>query len=63
MPARLIHQDEGMRAWGHGLRDLVQVQGHARGGAAGQDKPRSFALSRADRAEDVGRGGPLVFRG
>ena len=52
-----------MRARRHGLRDLVEVQRHPLGRAARQDKSRSFALSRADRAEDVGRGGPLVFRG
>ena len=63
MPARLVHQDKGMRARCDRLRDFVQVQGHALGGAAGQNQARAFALSRADRAEDVGRGGPLVLRG
>ncbi len=50
-----------MRLGRDGLRDLVQVQGHALGRAAGQDQPRSFAVSRADGAEDVGRGGPLIL--
>src|SRR4051794_33338538 len=63
MPARLIHQDEGMRLGRDGLRDLVQVQGHALGRAAGQDQPRSFALSWADRPEDVGGLRSLVLGG
>ena len=42
-------------------RDLVQVQGHALGRAAGQDERRAFARRRTDGAEDVGRGGPLVL--
>src|SRR3954469_22996289 len=54
MPASLVHQDEGMSFGRDRLRDLLQVQIHALGGAAGQDKPCAFALSRADRPEDVG---------
>src|SRR3954467_2307492 len=63
MPARLVNEDEGMRAGCDGLRDLVQVQSHARSGAAGQNQARALAFSWADRAEDVGRGGPLVLGG
>src|SRR3954462_6551933 len=62
MPARLVHQDEGMRARRDRLRDFVQVQGHALGGAAGQNQARALALSRADSPEDVGRLGSLIFR-
>src|SRR5215213_4439115 len=62
MPARLVHQDEGMRPGCNRLRDLLQVHGHALGRAARQDKPCSFALSRADCSKDVGRRGPLVLR-
>jgi hypothetical protein len=54
MPASLVPKDEGMSLGRDGLRDLVQVQSHALGGAAGQDKPCSFALGWADRTEDVG---------
>src|SRR4051812_26963819 len=36
---------------------------HALRGAARQDKPCSFARGWADGAEDVGRGGSLVFGG
>jgi hypothetical protein len=45
------------------LRDLLQVQSHALGGAAGQDKSCAFALRRADRPEDVGGLRPLVLGG
>ena len=63
MPARLIHQDKGMRPGCDRLRNLLQVQGHALGRAAGQNQARAFALSRTDGPEDVGRGGPLVLGG
>src|SRR3954463_6590162 len=62
MPTRLVRQDEGMRAGRNRLRNLLQVQGHALGGAAGQNQARAFALSRTDRAEDVSRLGSLIFR-
>src|SRR5215213_6551615 len=63
MPARLVHQDEGMRPGCNRLRDLLQVQGHALRGAAGQNQARALALSRTDGPEDVGRGCPLVLGG
>src|SRR4051812_20272883 len=63
MPARLIHKDEGMRPGCDCLRDLLHVQIHAFGGAAGQNQASSFALSWANCAKDVGRGGPLVLGG
>src|SRR3954453_8500854 len=63
MPARLVHQDKGMRAGGNRLRNLLQVQGHALRGAAGENQAGALARSGADRAEDVGRGCPLVLRG
>src|SRR3954470_7064540 len=63
MPAGLVHQDEGVRAGCNRLRNLLQVQGHALRGAAGENQAGSLARSGADRAEEVGRGGPLVLRG
>src|SRR3954464_11022771 len=63
MPACLVHKDEGMRPGCDCLRDLLQVQIHAFGGAAGQNQASSFALSWANCAKDVGRGGPLVLGG
>src|SRR3954466_9302026 len=62
MPTRLVRQDEGMRAGRNRLRNLLQVQGHALRGAAGQNQARALAVSRADRAEDVSRLGSLIFR-
>src|SRR3954464_3749624 len=62
MPARLVYQDEGMSPGRNRLRDLVQVQGHPLGRAARQHQASALAVSRADRAEDVGRRCPLVFR-
>ena len=43
--------------------DFGQMQVHRLGIAAGHDERRALAVLRADRAEDVGRGGSLVFRG
>src|SRR3954464_7066421 len=63
MPARLVHEEEGMRPGCNRLRNLVQVQGHALRGAAGQNQAGSLALSWANCAKDVGRGGPLVLGG
>src|SRR3954468_5521607 len=63
MPARLVHQDEGMRPGCNRLRNLLQVQGHALGRAAGQNQARALALGRTDGPEEVGRGGPLVLGG
>src|SRR3954464_5189581 len=63
MPACLVHEEEGMRPGCDCLRDLLHVQIHAFGGAAGQNQASSFALSWANYAKDVGRGGPLVLGG
>ena len=50
-----------MRARRDHLRDLLQMQAHALGRAAGQNQAGTFASCGADRAEDVGRGRPLVL--
>jgi transposase len=44
------------------LGDFGQAQVHRLAVANGQDKPDAFALFRANRAEEVGRGGALVAR-
>jgi hypothetical protein len=62
MPAGAIQENSRMRARRNGLRDLLQMQFHALGRAAGQDQAGSFALSRTDRAEDIGRGRSLILR-
>ena len=63
VPARLVHQQNGVGVDGDGLGYLGQMQVHRRGVAAGQDETRCLALGRTDRAEDVGRLGPLIVRG
>src|SRR4029453_17414886 len=45
------------------LCDLLQMQAHALRRAAGQNQAGAYAPRRADRAEDVGRGRPLVLGG
>ncbi len=63
VPARLIHQQDGMGIGGDGLGYLGEVQVHRRGVAEGQNQPRRLAFGRTDRAEDVGRLGALIVRG
>src|SRR3954447_16558628 len=53
MPARLVNEEEGMRPGCDRLRNLLQVQGHARGRVARQLHASALAVSRADRPEDV----------
>lgn len=62
MPAGLIEQKNGMPARRDFGCDLGEVQIHRLGVAGWQDERCAFALLRADRAEDVGRGGTLVVR-
>ena len=61
MPARLVQENDRMRIRRHPVRDLFQMQAHALGRAAGQNQAGAFASCGADRAEDVGRGCPLVL--
>ena len=63
VPAGLIEQQHGVGAGGDGRGDLFEVQGHRLGVAAGHDEAGALALGRADRPEDVGRGGALVLGG
>ena len=51
-----------MAAVGDGFGYLGQVQGHGCGIAPRKDQSGPLSLIRADRAEDVGRGGALVVR-
>lgn len=62
MPAGLIEQQDGVLARGDLRGDFGEVQVHRLDVAGGQDERRAFALLRADRTEDVGRGGALVVR-
>ena len=62
VPAGLIHQYDSMGAGCHGERYLGEMQRHGLGIAKRQDQPGALAKLRANRAEDVGRLGPLVLR-
>jgi len=55
-------EDEGVFAWGDLSGDLGEVQVHGFGVAGGQDERGSLAISRADRAENIGRSGALIVR-
>ena len=63
VPARLIHQQDGMGIGGDGLGYLGEMEVHRRGVAEGQDQPGRLAFGRTDRTEDVGRLGALIVRG
>jgi hypothetical protein len=63
MPTGLIDEQRGVGAWRDLRGDFGQMQVHRLGVAAGHDERRALAVLRADRPEDVGRGGSLVFRG
>ena len=62
VPARLIHQHDGVCTGGDGECYLDEMQRHGFGIAERQHQPRAFALLRADRAEDIGRFRPLILR-
>ena len=61
MPAGLIEQQHGMRTRRHGGGDLGDVQRHAFGVAAGQDKRCALALGWTDGTIDIRRGRALVL--
>ena len=62
MPSGLIDQDSGVRARRDLRGDLGQVKVHRFGVASRHDERRALAVLGTDRAEDIGRGGSLVFR-
>ncbi len=62
VPSGLVEQHDGVSAGGNGGRDLSEVQGHRCGIATRHDDRRTLALGRADGAEEIGRGGPLILR-
>jgi len=62
MPSGLIDQDRGVRARRDLRGDLGQVKVHRFGVASRHDERRALAVLGTDRAEDIGRGGSLVFR-
>jgi len=61
VPAGLVDHQHGVSAGRDLLGDFGQMQIHRVGVAFGQDERRALAILGRDRAEDVGRGGALVF--
>jgi hypothetical protein len=62
VPAGAVDEESGVRIERDVLSDLGKQQIHREGVAGGQDERRAFALFGADGAEDIGRGGALIFR-
>ena len=62
MPACLIDEERGMGSRRDLGGDFGQVQVHRLGVAPRHNERRTLSLSGTDRAEDIGRGGSLIFR-
>src|SRR4051794_4624727 len=60
VPSGLVEEKHGVGSWRDRPCDLGKGQVHGLGVAGGPDQGRALALSRTDRAEDVGRGGTLI---
>ena len=63
MPPRLIEDEHRVRARTDLLRDFSEMQAHRSAVASWHDEPRTLAITRTDRAEDVGGGGALIVWG
>jgi len=63
VPARLIDEQESVRARRDVLGDFGQMQVHRKGIASGQHEAGALALLGANGAEDVGRTGALILGG
>jgi hypothetical protein len=63
MPARLIDEKSGVGAWRDLGGDFGEMEVHRLCVASWHDERRALAVLGTDRAEDIGRGGSLVFRG
>src|SRR5271157_742796 len=63
MPSGFVEHEDGVATRRNVLGDFIEMQLHRLDVAPGQDQADRLALLRADRAEDVGRGGALVARG
>ena len=63
VPPRPVDEHDGVGAGFHGERDLLEMQFHGLGVAKGQDKTGRLATLGTGGAEDVGRGGSLIFLG
>src|SRR4051794_27628386 len=60
MPPRLIEDEHRVRARTDLLRDFSEMQAHRSAVASWHDEPRTLAITRTDRAENVGGGGALI---
>ena len=61
MPAGLIDEQRGVRARRDLGGDFGEMEVHRLGVAAWHDEGRALAVLGTDRAEDIGRGGSLIF--
>ena len=61
MPTSLVHEHNRVGAGFHSQPDLLEMQFHRLGVAEWQDKTGRLAERGTDGAEDVGRGGSLIF--
>ncbi len=61
VPSRLVDEHNCMGAGFHSQRDLLQMQFHRLGVAEWQNETGRLAKHGTDGAEDVGRGGSLIF--
>ena len=61
MPAGLIDEQRGVRARRDLGGDFGQMQVHGFGVTPGQDEGCALAVLGTDRAEDISRGGSLIF--
>ena len=61
MPAGLIDEQRGVRARRDLGGDFGQMEVHGLRVAAWHDERRAFAVLGTDRAEDISRGGSLIF--
>ena len=62
MPAGLIKDQHGMTSGIDSDTDFLEMFCHGDAVAVGHDKPGALALFGADRAEDIGPFGALIFR-
>jgi hypothetical protein len=62
VPAGAVDEESGVRVGRDVLADLGKKQIHREGVAGGQDERGALAIFGADGAEDIGRGGALIFR-
>ena len=61
MPARLIEKEDGVTPGAIWVAISARCRLHRLGVARRQDQGRRLAVLRTDRAEDIGRGGSLIF--